>query len=632
MGDIALKSHLNEPFSASIHVTDVEKLPDVSCFIAKDTSEIPAFKRANITLVPTSHGYQLNITTHEAMTELVINLQVTYHCTPHLMREYVLLLDPAIIANSRDALKNTSQAALSIAEGNVTQLTDVSQNEVILIAQPPRATKKTVARSVANQKSRRKPKLESVVDRKLMEAYVGKNATESQLAENVVKSATSSPQMGKQAEPRAYLTISNGSMNMPLNSGQQANRLSLRLEREIDFTRPANAQPQITTDVMDEVTVMTNRLAHLEKKIYALQAHNTQLIGAVEKAKKESQALSREWKLRLGLTLLALSLLAVILWFYRAQKTRQHYLVSSVFSDQQVADSADVALLPQDEPVIESEDAENKTLSSAKTVFSNADLTTSLQQALPAENATQPKENVMDHAEVFIAHGRSALAIQLLQNHLADYPTESPEIWLMLLSLLEKEGRESEYNQAVIECNRFFNIKLPNFYDAGSQGPFSIEEYPRILGHLEGVWGTQFAVGFLDNLIYNQQAQPRGGFARDVFEELYFLRTIANRLNPQTSQEQSPFFVKPEANSYWVGEAMSLSPEQATLPHSALLDDVNVQDDTVLKADELYFSSLESDAPFITSSDLTWPHEEQHVDKHANVIEWNLPEITKEQK
>ena len=45
-------------------------------------------------------------------------------------------------------------------------------------------------------------------------------------------------------------------------------------------------------------------------------------------------------------------------------------------------------------------------------------------------------ESVIDHADVFIEHGRPALAIQLLQNHLSDLPAESPAIWLKLLNLL----------------------------------------------------------------------------------------------------------------------------------------------------------------------------------------------------
>lgn len=625
---------------ASINITDVEKLPDASCFIAKDTSEIPAFKRANVSMLPTSNGYQLNITTHEAITELVVNLQVTYYCDPNLMREYVLLLDPAFIANNNDIAKNATHIPLPVANANSAQHDVISPNEGAVTTQSRthKTSKKGLADTSVRKKSKSKRSSESVVDQKLMEAYVGKYITESSATNNNTKNHDTLNQASNKASPSAYLTISNGNLDMPLNS-MLSSKLSLRLEREIDFARPANTSPQTTTDVMDEVTVMTNRLAHLEKTINSLQSRNTQLLVEVEKTKKENQALSSQWKLWLSLMLLALGALVAILWFARIKKTHQHDTVSSLFTHEKTTETANTALLPEeDEYVIangvEAADLEKAVVIPSASLSPAINLTANLQKTAPLPSTPpQPKENVMDHAEVFIAHGRSALAVQLLQNHLADYPAESPEIWLMLLSLLEKDGKEYEYNQAVVECNRFFNIKLPSFAEASTQDPSSIEEYPRILTHLEGVWGTQFAVGFLDNLIYNQQAQPRGGFARNVFDELYFLRTIANILYPQNNQEQSPFFVQPEMKSYWVGEEIRLHSELDSLaPHNPLLDDANLEEDTALKADEIYFSHLDDEEHRLVSSDLTWPHDEQNASKQANVIDWELPVTAKEEK
>jgi len=151
--------------------------------------------------------------------------------------------------------------------------------------------------------------------------------------------------------------------------------------------------------------------------------------------------------------------------------------------------------------------------------------------------AEQEVENVLDHADVFIAHGRTNLAIQLLQNHLEEFPTESPAVWLKLLGLLAAENSESDYDVAVTECNQFFNIKLPSYAEALNEDESSIENHPHIVSRLEGVWGSQYAIGFLNDLIYNQQSQPREGFARNTFEELFFLRQISEILQSDVLPE-----------------------------------------------------------------------------------------------
>jgi hypothetical protein len=171
----------------------------------------------------------------------------------------------------------------------------------------------------------------------------------------------------------------------------------------------------------------------------------------------------------------------------------------------------------------------------------------SQQSAILTDTDTDEIEGVLEHAEVFIAHGRTVLAIQLLQNHLTDFPNQSPTIWLKLLSLLANEGLETEYDVAVIECNQFFNIKLPNFAEADMPDDSTIEDHPHIVDRLEGAWGSPYAITLLNDLIYNQHAQPREGFARGTFEELFFLKKIAEALQSSDVLENRANLTKPKA-------------------------------------------------------------------------------------
>lgn len=160
--------------------------------------------------------------------------------------------------------------------------------------------------------------------------------------------------------------------------------------------------------------------------------------------------------------------------------------------------------------------------------------------------------SIIEDADVFIEHGRPALAIQLLQNYLSDSPEDSPAIWLKLLNLLSEEGSEAEYDSAVIECNKYFNIRAATFNSNSAADDSSIEDYPHIITRLEGVWGSPYAVGFLNDLIFNKRSQPREGLNQGAFNDLFFLKNIAKYLehaNPTTFKTSSDVPDSNPANS-----------------------------------------------------------------------------------
>jgi hypothetical protein len=135
--------------------------------------------------------------------------------------------------------------------------------------------------------------------------------------------------------------------------------------------------------------------------------------------------------------------------------------------------------------------------------------------------------NILDHADVFLSHGRTSLAIQLLQNHLLDFPKKSVTVWMFLLDLLAKENLQRAYEQTALECKEHFNVNIADFSkpEAGSED--SLESYPRISAGLQQAWGTPAALIYLDDLIYNSRLEVRVGFHKSVIEELIILRSIA---------------------------------------------------------------------------------------------------------
>jgi hypothetical protein len=586
IGDIALKSYLGEPLIAKINVTDVEKSPDVGCFSVTDASDTPAFKKANVTLKQNDNGYQLNITTPSVITEPIVNLRVLFECEPNFKREYVLLLDPASLTASPDrgapeqpVISNTRYAPPLNPQAHLGEAVNLETNIVPL--DQPAKEKKVKNKASKKTKFKQNATGNRVIDEKLALSYTGSQLMDSEklassVADNKVSAAKSKIAPSANAS-KPYLTISGG--NLSPNESVSQPKLSLRLETQIDFNRIEASAPLTNSDTMDEITVMANRLAHLEKQVINLQTKNSQLLDEAAQAKHagfESSAQQSQW-LRTILIAIGILVALAVAELLRRKSVRDRLAKEQAiwFDAEEDADDAGE----------NSASTTNTTDYTKDLAFDNHTYDPLPPHHLSSQNhanafsinddASDSGDNILENADVFIEHGRPALAIQLLQNHLSDFPTESPKTWLKLFSLIVTDGTETEYDQAVAECKHFFNIKMPSFAEAAMPDESSIEEFPHIVSRLEGVWGSQFAVGFLSDLIYNQYAQPRDGFECGTFEELFFLKQIAEILGENTSKEQDGFVQPAKAKPASDNTAFN----EATFINTKLVNDTLVSDD-----------------------------------------------------
>ena len=557
LGDIELKSHLGEPLNVKVEITDSETPLETGCFTVTDTGDVQAFRKASIALKQNNGNQLLSITTSQAITEPIVNLRVTFHCDPHINREYVLLMDPAPLVRAETATSekpiDTEKTAGNLNNANKslsgkTRTSSVKQrsnDDTFSLPSVSEAKVATANKPVKKQRAKSKKKANtSSIDDKLMEAYIGK-----QQAPSVIEPTATAKDIGNNqavaARPntdKPFLTISGSNTSSSENNTQPS--LSLRLETQLDLNRPeAGIAPLSTTDAMDEVTVMANRLAHLEKQILSLQNRNLQLQAEAEKAKNEGFRLSpnqSEWLNNILIALGVIAVLACIEWL------RRKLLRDRLNKDEAIWFDAEAEATEETTTVSNNSLSVIETTVFGDSMFDSSLSNQSLANNVPAQAEKGESDNILEHAEVFIAHGRPVLAIQLLQNHLEESPTESPTVWLKLLSLLAKEGSEAEYNATVSECNQFFNVKTPPFAKATDIDTSSIEDHPHIVDRLQGVWGSPFAIGFLDDLIYSQQAQPREGFERGTFEELFFLKQIAAILQSSNKLDQNSSIYRPD--------------------------------------------------------------------------------------
>jgi hypothetical protein len=348
--------------------------------------------------------------------------------------------------------------------------------------------------------------------------------------EKTADTSTSSPTNNATKTSNPRLSISGGA-----TSYANLNRAELRLDKELHFTPETAAKalaPELDIEMQDEVTVLNNRMMHLEKQISTLALTNQKLKADNQfKTQQLQEANSFNNKLDwlgyiLGGGLLLSSITVADKWRRRRQNEQLELAELAWASDTEitnnlVADDADDDFF---EPKTDQIFGSNIDLSPEN----SGDAEVAKEAIVPfSVEEFNTDHNVLDHADVFLSHGRVSLAIQLLQNHLLDFPKQSVTIWMFLLDLLAKENLQAVYEQTALECKEHFNIQIADFSNSEGDANQSLESFPRISAGLQQVWGTPAALIYLDDLIYNSRLEIRVGFHKNVIEELLVLKSVA---------------------------------------------------------------------------------------------------------
>ncbi len=513
LGDIEVKSHIGQPLQAKIKVQGVEGLKDQACFrLGEDTGQINHVSRAQLKLGNIKGDEAvLSITTTDVMNEPIVSLSVIAECDSTFTRDYVLLIDPLLTTEIEQASDEEVVNSVEIADTVVAK---------------PTVRKSPVATPTYSQTIRVKP-----VSAKNLSATTKAESNNIVLSDSTAKKPANLP-INNESKPR--LSISGAA-----NDGQ-ANMIALRLDKQLHFS--ADTAPQAlasTIAIEDEATVLSNRLAHLEQQITSLQQRNRALEAEKQLQQQATQPIvasslftgaAKWWPYLAGLGLLIGGYFAADYWRRRRQ-TQQLTNAEDVWN---VLDANSNSLVYYKDAELEDTLFENKAETAAN-LSTQKNAEQELAEIEASQAASEPiqveedifEHNILDHADVFLSHGRTSLAIQLLQNHLMDFPKQSVTIWLFLLDLLAKENLQAMYEQTTLECKEHFNIRIAAFSNDEASPKQKLEDFPRLMAGLEQAWGSPAASVYLDDLIYNSRLENRVGFEKSVLEELILLKSIA---------------------------------------------------------------------------------------------------------
>ncbi len=513
LGDIEVKSHIGQPLQAKIKVQGIEGLKDQACFrLGDDSGQINQVSRAQLKLGNiVGDEAVLSISTTDVINEPIVSLSVIAECDSSFRRDYVLLIDPLLTA----AIEQSSDEEIV----NSVEIPDTPVKK-------PAVRKSPAASPTYSQTVRVKPT--SSKNLSASNKIANNNIV---LSDNTEKKPLNLP-INKESKPR--LSISGAA------SDAQSNMIALRLDKQLHFS--ADTAPQALASniaIEDEATVLSNRLAHLEQQITSLQQRNRALEAEKQLQLQTAQPADASsfltgavkwWPYLAGLGLLIGGYFAADYW----RRRRQSQQLDNAEDVWNVLDANANGLIYYKDEGLEDTLFENKPEATANSsAQKNAEQNQADVEA--AQAAAEPiqveedifEHNILDHADVFLSHGRTSLAIQLLQNHLMDFPKQSVTIWLFLLDLLAKENLQAMYEQTTLECKEHFNIRIAAFSNDEASPKQNLEDFPRLMAGLEQAWGSPAASVYLDDLIYNSRLENRVGFEKSVLEELILLRSIA---------------------------------------------------------------------------------------------------------
>ncbi len=487
LGSIDVRSTLARPLDAVVALLGAPAELNADCFrLAPAREAIGDPPHARLSLEREGDTTRLRLRTQRPVNDPVVQFTLLAECGDRLSREYAILLDPP--APQPEVAVTPPPAAVPDAEG---------------AAPPP-----SVAQTAAARTDGRPP---------APAARQAATAARTHARASAPKKAADAPRLILSGRHRPGIASAAG----------------LPLKLDLNLPDPTRAPERLNADELsDENTALTRKLAHLEMQLVALQKRNAELEArrvdipsaapsattAPAAAPAAPTRAAWRWPYAVLVAVLA-GVVALVLSMRR--RTRR----SSAYPLQETLDP-----MPADDMSAPGRIPAGRTHSGAAPALHIADIPPPA--AEPA--GTEVKEDILDQAEVFMAHGHGDLAVHLLQEHLREAPTESPVPWLLLLDLLHRSGDTEGYAAASTECRRYFNVN-PSAHPVSQDGepPGSgIEAYPHVLEQLVHVWNTPAASAFFDDLVYDKRGGTRMGFEPGAYRDILLLRDIAREALP----------------------------------------------------------------------------------------------------
>ena len=507
LGAAHLQSWFGQPLKITVPlVLEGGTPPDIGCFSISDTSGSGMGPPEDTALHLDAAGSALLITSRSPVQNLILEFAIAADCgASHVARRYSLLLDPPPAITP------------AVAETVPAESTPVAARTRQATAETRTARTKVPARAARHTQRLARP-----------------SRPAARRHARVAQAAPPPRSIRQTHREKPQLRLSSDS-GMPLGGGNLVLQMDTTLMPTLAPPSPAAAPANMEA----QAAALRQTLNGLQKELDQLRRRNAELQARLAAPPPPAPAPHRSFGYGWGVTVLSLLLAAAALAWALHRHRRLQPQADLPAVDEPRGPALKIALpteaegawceLPAMPPPDEAATPEHAAASpnrppAAKRPESHDAEAYPFHGRRVRDTGTEVNESAVDRAEVFLAFGHADLAIHLLEEHLAENPTESPVPWLLLLELLEREGLKKEYQEARLSCKVHFNLQVADLDE--STGSHSLEDFPHILAEVGRRWNTADIAPYLDNLLRDDRGGMRRGFDPGTFRDILFLRQL----------------------------------------------------------------------------------------------------------
>ncbi|PKO46539.1 MAG: hypothetical protein CVU29_05685 [Betaproteobacteria bacterium HGW-Betaproteobacteria-22] len=303
----------------------------------------------------------------------------------------------------------------------------------------------------------------------------------------------------------------------------------------IDRIEAADAQTKLNEQLVAESAnqAVTATAAVAPKPEQALQAQ-TELSATHDEASSEEHSvvgLPAIVPIAIGLVLLAV--LGALIRYRR----RQNATISTTVE----------TLHPLDKNAFEEEAIDIDAVKEAARIkreqaFLNSepmpDMEEFVQEASDSIEHIEDGDLLLEQAKIYVSLGDVTEAVRLLESYVATSPATALPQCLYLLEIYQQTNQQAAFAACAQHLHENFNVELPQWQtekadDKTSIPCNSLEEYPHIVNQLTQLWAACAqetadayvqSKAYLDKLLTDIRDHERGGFSKEVFDEIILLR------------------------------------------------------------------------------------------------------------
>ena len=589
LGAIAVQSGLGQPLRVSIALLGADAFDDGSqCIKAKVSSldgGMPITARASV--VRNAQSPAVELTTHQSVNELAVNISVSIGCTATVHRDYQVLLDPVV--------------ALPAAQEPLPPKS----------ARPPTSDARSLTQAAAQ------PDGNTFVAGPGKRQRVGTHAENHQARRNsdTVTAATALKKADRISRPktrkiwRNVFTLSSADQETGTREiDRQAATLALKLATSI--SAPATeTDPQKLADIRARQTRLAAllrdedpdktfelRMKSVQDQVQALRAESgrrTQQDEANQAVLEATRTELRRWVGSLGAVLLVcFGAIGWLLWrLYIDKKNDVHARWNRIIENYDT-DSGDLAhggdtIEPDHLAAMEDSDWPTdanwhepdlhviaaEPVGASSIAYSPGDTSApeSSQNTAdgfipcmlangkeldypraPSEKILNAEEvsDITELAEVWMAIHRDPMKLLELLEPFKD--VEKPESslpWLCLADVYRAIGDRRKYEAMVQRITKTFNVKMMPWDAESNTGPSqTLADLPHIREKILDLWDRPEIVPYLQDLLNDQRDGTRDGFDLPVYRSLMQLLKLARAPDRSKRHDQKAYAILFGAN------------------------------------------------------------------------------------